>query len=127
MKQKTNVLLGIWRHLFPVPPTIWQSQVEQSATRARARLAFMTLEHHRVRNWVVRELPRFGKPIAPDWIARALSLPLVQVVAILDDLEKHKTFLYRNTDGAVAWAYPVTVEPTPHRLTLSTGEQIYAA
>ena len=75
----------------------------------------------------MRELPRIGAPLTPDWIARQVNLPIETVVKILDDLEKNMAFLFRNGDGAVAWAYPVTVEPTPHRVTLSTGEQIYAA
>jgi hypothetical protein len=37
------------------------------------------------------------------------------------------TFVCRNAQGAVVWAYPVTVEPTPHRATFSTGEELYAA
>ena len=37
------------------------------------------------------------------------------------------TFLFRNSQGAVTWAYPVTVEPTPHRVAFSTGEEVYAA
>ncbi len=124
---KTNLLLGLWRHLFPIPPLIWQREVAQSAKHDEARLAFMTPEHHAIRNLVVRELPRVGTPLTPDWIARQTNLPLDKVIAILDDLERHLTFLFRNSDGAVTWAYPVTVEPTPHRVTLSTGERIYAA
>ena len=124
---KNNLLLGIWRHLFPVPVPIWQNQVAQSAERTRAQLAFMSPEHHRVRNLVVRELPRLGKPITPEWIARELNLPTEKVIALLDDLEKHLTFLFRNAEGAVVWAYPVTVAETPHRVTLSTGEKTFAA
>jgi len=37
------------------------------------------------------------------------------------------TFLYRNVAGNVVWAYPVTVEQTPHRVIFNTGESIYAA
>jgi len=37
------------------------------------------------------------------------------------------TYLYRNARGEVTWAYPVTVDHTPHRVTFSSGEQIYAA
>jgi hypothetical protein len=87
----------------------------------------MSPEHHRVRNLVVRELPRLGKPIAPEWITRELNLPTKKIIALLDDLEKHLTFLFRNAEGAVVWAYPVTVAETPHRVTLSTGEQTFAA
>jgi hypothetical protein len=87
----------------------------------------MTSDHHRVRNLVVRELPRVAAPLTPDWIASQVNLPIDRVIAILDDLEKHLTFLFRNAEGAVVWAYPVTVEKTPHHVTLSTGEHIYAA
>jgi hypothetical protein len=87
----------------------------------------MTAEHHQVRNLVVREIPRIGKPLSPEWIAQSLSLSLAQTQTILDDLEKHMTFLFRNDQGAVTWAYPVTVDKTPHRVMLSTGEQVYAA
>jgi len=72
-------------------------------------------------------LPRVAKPITPEMIAQSLDMELSQVVSILDELEKNLTFLFRNEQGAVVWAYPVTVEPTPHRITFSTGEQIYGA
>jgi hypothetical protein len=49
------------------------------------------------------------------------------VVLFLDELEQHMTFLFRNAQGDVVWAYPVTVEQTPHRITFDTGEQLYAA
>ena len=49
------------------------------------------------------------------------------VTEILDDLERNLTYLYRNPEGMVAWAYPVTVDQTPHALTFSTGERLFAA
>ncbi len=49
------------------------------------------------------------------------------MTAILDELERNKTYLFRDAQGAVLWAYPVTAEPTPHPVTFSTGERIYAA
>lgn len=117
-----SLLLGLWRYTLPIPRAIWQKQV-----RGDTKLDFMSGEHHRVRNWVVQELARVGAPLSPEFIAQELNLPLSQVIQILDDLERHMTFLFRNEAGAVAWAYPVTVERTPHRVTFSTGEQIYAA
>ena len=93
----------------------------------QSRLNFMTHDHHRIRDFVVLELPQKGEPIKPEYIANTLDLPGDRVVEILDDLEKHMTFLFRNAEGAVAWAYPVTVERTPHHVTFSSGEQIYAA
>jgi hypothetical protein len=87
----------------------------------------MSKEHHLIRNFVVTELPRSGIPLSSEYIAQALKLPLDQVVSILDDLEDHMTFLFRNERGAVEWAYPVTVDQTPHRMTFSSGERVNAA
>jgi hypothetical protein len=80
-----------------------------------------------VREFVVTEIPRAGAPLPPEAIARALDLEPERVVALLDDLERNMTFLFRNEQGAVAWAYPVTADVTPHRARLSSGELVYAA
>ncbi len=122
-----NLLMGLGKHMLPIPRLIWQNQVSQNAQHSTAALSFMSEDHHRVRNFVVLEIPRSGKPLPPTFIAEKLNLPLAQVNALLDDLEKHMTFLFRNEQGEVVWAYPVTVARTPHCVTLDTGEQVYAA
>ncbi len=127
MRMDKNLLLGLWRLLLPVPARIWKGEVARSAENGPARLAFMSADHHRVRDFVVNELPRVHRPLSHDYIADCLDLPSEQVVTILDELEKHMTFVFRNPRGEVTWAYPVTVDTTPHHVTFSTGEQIYAA
>ncbi len=122
-----NILLAVWRYLVPVPSSIWKGQVRNNANRNIDSLAFMSSEHHRVRDFVVRELPRYAKPIPPIEIANALDLPLEKVIELLDELEKKLTFLYRNNKGEVTWAYPVTVDNTPHQITFSSGEKLNAA
>jgi hypothetical protein len=87
----------------------------------------MTRQHHLVRYFVVRNIPRIGRPIPPELIAAKLMLPLRRVNAILAKLEERLFFLVRDERGHVSWAYPVTVDETPHRLSFSTGERIYAA
>jgi hypothetical protein len=99
----------------------------QIPEHSQDRLGFMTGDHHQVRYFVVKELVNKGKPIRPEWISAMLNLPLEQVKVILDELESKLFFLVRNEQGAVAWAYPVTVEPTPHRLNFNTGEQLFGA
>jgi hypothetical protein len=116
------LLVGVWRFTVPIPQGIWRRHLHEGGD-----LGFMSQEDHQVRNYVVRELPRAGKPLSPESIARALDMPLPQVADILAKLERHMTFLYRNPQGEVTWAYPVTVDQTPHRVTFSTGEQVYAA
>jgi len=49
------------------------------------------------------------------------------VTAILDDLERNLFFLVRDARGDVSWAFPVTAEKTPHKLTFNTGERPHAA
>jgi predicted Rossmann fold nucleotide-binding protein DprA/Smf involved in DNA uptake len=97
------------------------------SAHAEARLSFMSSEHHLVRYFVVRELPRLGRAIPPAVIAQELDLPLQKVIAILDELEKGLFFLFRNEGGDVAWAYPVTVDRTPHQIAFDSGQQLYAA
>ena len=93
-----------------------------------ASLAFMTPDHHAVRNLVVRELPRNGgRPLTPVQIATSLRLDSRRVAELLDDLERHLFFVVRNARGEVSWAFPVTSEQTPHRLRFSTGERIFGA
>jgi len=118
-----KLLTGIWHLTLPVPPSIWHKRDEGGGDP----LEFMSEAHHRMRDYAVMELPRSGKPLTPARIAQELQLPQAQVVELLDDLEKHKTFLFRDAQGAVTWAYPVTVDQTPHRVRFSTGEQVYAA
>jgi hypothetical protein len=122
-----SLLLGLWRFIVRIPRPIWQQEVARSARAGEKSLAFMTADHHKVRDYVVREMPRIAKPIPPELIAQSLDMELEQVIPFLEELEKKLTFLYRNEEGAVTWAYPVTVAQTPHRVTFSSGEQIYAA
>jgi hypothetical protein len=122
-----SLLLGLWKHLVRIPRLIWQVEVAHSAENGQNRISFMSSDHHKVRDYVVLELPRRGAPISPEGIASGVSLPLQRTQKILDELEKGMTFLFRNERGEVAWAYPVTAEPTPHRIRFSSGEQIYAA
>ncbi|MCG6538425.1 MAG: hypothetical protein L7F78_27845, partial [Syntrophales bacterium LBB04] len=71
--------------------------------------------------------PYSGKPLSPEFVANTLDLPIRRVKVILDDLEQHMTFLFRDKHGSVVWAYPVTVDTTPHHVTFNTGEELYAA
>ena len=125
---KDKIMLGLWRYILNVPPALLEKQRAKGKDRITANMAFMTPEHRRVHHWAVRQLPfSSGTPLAPDSISRSLDMEPDRVRNILDDLEEHMTFLFRNDRGEVVWAYPVTVEKTPHHVTFNTGEQVYAA
>ncbi|HEY3358659.1 MAG TPA: hypothetical protein VGQ83_35755 [Polyangia bacterium] len=120
-------LLGVKRHLIPLPGLLWRRAVARTARGVRRRLGFMTREHHAVRDFVVSELPRAGRPLDLARIAAATGLTKARAGAIVGELERKLTFLYRDAAGAVEWAYPVTVAATPHALAFSTGERLNGA
>ena len=125
---KNSILLGLGRYMIPIPGLIWPRLIARTTQKETARLASVRSEapglvHH----FVVREIPRVGKALTPEFIGQQLNMSIDRVKAVLDELEKKRPCLFRNEQGAVVWAYPVTATKTPHHLTFSTGEQGYAA
>ncbi len=121
------ILLGRGQDIIEIPQDTWKQELADIPQHSQPRLNFMTEAHHQVRYFVVKELARRQKPLEPALIAQELNLPLQQVESILEELESKLFFLVRNERGAVAWAYPVTVEITPHRLHFRSGERLYGA
>jgi hypothetical protein len=122
-----KILIGRDRRIVDLPQATWKEHLAQIPQHSQPRLSFMTPAHHKVRYFVVNELVKQQKPLAPELIASTLGMSLTQVTGILEELEQKLFFLVRNEQGSVTWAYPVTVEPTPHRLNFSTGERLYGA
>lgn len=124
---KDRILKVQGPEITEISRTSWEKHLAQVPQLGLNRLRFMSEAHHRVRNFVVSELPRIARPLSPEFIAQNLALPLKQVNTILVELEKNLFFLVRNNQGAVSWAYPVTVEETPHQVVFKSGEQLYGA
>ena len=124
---KNKLMLGLWRYIIDVPLFLWEKQIAQGKRKLEKEHGFLSDEKRLIHHFVVRELPRNGKPLSPELISEKLGFPADRVKDALDYLEKRMTFLYRNKDGDVVWAYPVTVEKTPHKITFNTGEKLYAA
>ena len=122
-----RLMLGLWRFVVDLPPSLWEKQIGKAAQKMIRSKGFMTPEHRRVHHHVVRALPVAGGPLSPARIAEDLGMDEDRVVAILDDLERHMTFLWRDGGDDVVWAYPVTVAQTPHRIAFDSGETLYAA
>jgi hypothetical protein len=121
-----RVLFGVGKQMLPVPAFVWQRMMKAGARKTAARLGFMSQDHHRVRDFVVLELPRSGVPLSLGMIAEALDLSLPRISTIVEELERNLTFLCRNEEGKIAWAYPVTVDETPHRARFAGGEEAYS-
>jgi hypothetical protein len=122
-----NILLGRGREMLDLPQATWKKDLAQALQHSRSRLNFMTDAHHQIRYFVVKEMVVRQKPIEPEFISEKLNIPLERVNTLLEDLERKLFFLVRNEQGAVVWAYPVTVENTPHKLSFSSGERLYGA
>jgi hypothetical protein len=122
-----KILLGRGQQILEIPQATWKEHLTQIPQHSQTRLSFMTGAHHRVRYFVVKGLADKQKPIEPEFISKTLNMPLAQVTDILEELERKLFFLVRDEQGAVVWAYPVTVETTPHSLNFNTGERLYGA
>ncbi len=126
-KQKGHVLIGRGREITPIPDAAFVRSVKALPARMASRLKFMSRDHHIVRDFAVRELPRERKPLSPARIADVTALSLPKVSSVLDDLEKNLFFLVRDRRGDVSWAFPVTASRTPHRRGFSTGDNVFGA
>jgi hypothetical protein len=122
-----QILVGVGRKIDSVPDADFLEGLKNLPGRMASRLAFMGRQHHMVRDFVVREMPRYDKPLSPSHIAQGTGLDLPGVSAALADLERNLFFLVRDPGGNVSWAFPVTTFETRHRLTFSTGERNWAA
>lgn len=80
-----------------------------------------------IHHWVVKEFPSRKEPISLSDIADRFKQDLKTVETIITELENDKTFLYRNRSKGINWAYPVTLDTTPHEVSFSSGETVHAA
>jgi hypothetical protein len=125
---KDRVLIGGGEKIYEIPAENWRKHLTEGREHMLVRSDFMTEDHQRVRNFAVRELPRNqGKALSAAEISRGLDLSLDRVVTILEELQKNLFFLVLNEVGEVSWAFPVTSDRTPHRLSFKSGEYVFAA
>jgi len=124
---ENTVLLGRGEAMLKIPQSMWEGHLKDAPAHFAQRLSFMTPDHHKVRYYVVAEIALGGMPLQPEVISDALKIPIDKIRQILDELERNLFFLYRNEEGAVQWAYPVTAQKTPHRIILDSGERLYGA
>lgn len=119
--------VGVWRLMLRLPEAIGRRRVAAVAAKAAAIMAEFTDEHRGLHRFVVAELPRAGEALTIERLAEERSLPPATVKQLLDDLGEKKALIARDDNGAVVWAFPMTVTETPHGLSFKSGERLYAA
>jgi hypothetical protein len=120
----SEILAASGHNVHSIPDVAWKEHLAQATHNP---MSFMTLLHRRIRELVVRELPRRARPLSPAWIAKELGTSLIETERAIEELEARLFFLVRNRQGDVAWAFPVTAERTPHALRFSNGDRIFGA
>jgi len=125
---RDKLFLGVGKHMIPIPrlliPIVGFTGKKIARMIEKSLRNSMSKEHHAVRDFVVKELPRVGSLMTSEFIAEKLSISVDRAKKILKRLER-MILLDMNEQGAVTWAYPVTIVKTPHHATLSSGEQTY--
>ena len=121
------MLIRLKRFGVRVPKVLWRRIIDAEARRGQSRVEWFTEDHHRVRDFVVTEIARTGEPVGVEQITATCGINKQRALAIIEELEKGMTFLFRTDGDAVDWAYPVTARRTPHRVQLDSGERFFAA
>lgn len=121
------LLIRLERFGLRVPQILWQRVISAEAKRSGKNLEWFTPDHHRIRDLAVSEIVATGSAVDPEKLGTFTGLGEDRLAAVLDQLEKGKTFIYRTAGTDVDWAYPVTAEDTGHRIRLDSGERFFAA
>ncbi len=122
-----SLRIRIGKYFLPLPAAVWRRLIGRAADRTRAAGRRLSSEHRAVQHFAVREITRLAEPLTPAAIAAGTGVAPADVDAILAELERKMTFLWRDPRGRVTWAYPVTAESTPHHMAFTSGERLDAA
>ena len=125
--QDRKMLMGIGIFMIPIPQVISNRGLEKGASGARAKAELLSEEERRVHYFVVKKMAVAKEPITAELVGEELDMPLERVEKTIDKLESLKTFLYRSDGKGISWAYPLSLENTGHKMTVSTGEEFFAA
>ena len=124
---KRKMYMGIWRFMFPLPLAISSKGVKRSVSDAKTKADLLSKEERKVHHFIVKQMAIAKEPITTEFIEKKLNISFNRVKDIVENLEAMKTFCYRYDSQGINWAYPLAFEDTGHKITVSTGEQFFAA
>ena len=124
---KRKVFIGIGRFMLPLPLALIKKAIRDMADAICETTVDVSEEERSLHRFVVKTMTETNEPVAAEYIADKLDMPLDRVKDIVDKLEEMKVFFYRYNSQGINWAYPVTAENVVHKMAFSTGEQCNAA
>ena len=122
-----KMYMGVGKFMLPIPLVISNKGLQKGVSGAEAKAGLLSEEEQKVHHFVVKKMADVQEPITAELISEELGISLKTVVKIIERLEVLKTFLYRSDGTGINWAYPLSLDNTGHRMTVSTGEQFSAA
>jgi len=122
-----KMYMGVGRFMIPIPQVISNRGLEKGVSGAKEKSGLLSEEERKVHHFVVKKMGVAKEPITAELVSEKLGMPISKVEKIISKLEGLKTFLYRSDGTGINWAYPLSLENTGHRMTVSTGEEFSAA
>ena len=92
---KRKALIGIWRFMIPLPQAMIKKVIRKMADAICRKTADVSEEERKVHRFVVMAMTETNEPVASEYIAEMLDMPLDRVRDIVDKLEEMKVFFYR--------------------------------
>ncbi len=124
---KRKMYMGIWRFMLPLPLAISAQGLKRGVSGAKTKADLLSKEERKAHHFIVKQMAIAKESITAEFIGEKLTISLNRVKDIVEKLEAMKTFCYRSDSQGINWAYPLSFENTGHRMTVSTGEQFFAA
>ena len=122
-----KMYMGIGRFMFPIPQVISARGLKKGVSSARGKSKFLSVEERKIHHFIVKKMAIVQQPIRAELISEELSISVDRVEKTMNKLEGLKTFLYRSDGMGINWAYPISLENTGHKISVSTGERFFAA
>lgn len=122
-----KAFLGLDKWLIPIPAFMVRNDVRSSGNLICRESRQITDLERQVHFYVVKRVSDTNQPVLPQDISTALTIPLDQVISIIEKLESLKVFFYRYNSPGINWAYPVTSDECDYNLTFDDGEECTAA
>lgn len=122
-----KLYMGFGGFMFPVPSLLSARGAKRGERGAKTNADSLSKEEQAVHHFIVMKMAVVKDPITADLIADELKMSKDRVDEIVNKLENLKTFIYRSDGKGINWAYPISLENTGFRMTVSSGETFFAA